>query len=69
MVVSMAPVGYRIELDAAEREALLTALELVVGIARGDHANALKSLHRDAVASVDALDGMADRLFLCGAPS
>lgn len=63
--VSHCPLGFRIELGAGERDALLCALELALAVLRED------LLGTALLADLDehALDAMADRLFLAGSPS
>jgi hypothetical protein len=60
MTVDTTPEGYRINLDAAERDQLLTACEYALSQRRGERDGARMLLDLDA----DRLDGLVDRLFL-----
>lgn len=60
------PTRYVLLLSAAEREHLLTALELAVALGRGEDRRLVRGLVADLDA--DALDALADTLFLAGAP-
>jgi hypothetical protein len=60
LTVDTTPEGYRINLDAAERDQLLTACEYALSVRRGERDGARMLLDLDA----EHLDGLVDRLFL-----
>ena len=59
------PQGYRIDLDPAERDQLLTATEYALSQLRGERDGARMLLDLDAA----RLDGLVDRLFLVSHPA
>ena len=65
MTISATPEGYRVTLDPIEREQLLTALEYALSQCRGERDGARMLLDLDP----EALDGLADRLFLLSHPA
>ena len=57
--------GYRLDLSRPKREVLIAALEIAVGLARGEPVVSLRTMLADA--AVDRLDGLCDSLFLVSA--
>lgn len=65
MVVSLAPIGYRLEVSDAERNQLIVAAELALAFRRGDPEARALALDLDD----GALDALCDRLVLAGGAS